>query len=182
MSSRLSLLVDLASMLAREVDLDALLDVACARIAAALHAERATVWLVDADAGDLVAKVAVLPELSVLRQPMGKGISGWVAETGEIVRASRATDHARFDPSIDKTTGFVTRSMIAVPIREDLHAPVRGVLQVLNRSDGPFDDEDEAGPRWRAARLSDITILLPTRRAALISVHATAADSAAQVS
>ncbi|MFO0617157.1 MAG: sigma-54-dependent Fis family transcriptional regulator [Polyangiaceae bacterium] len=165
MSSRLSLLVDLASMLAREVDLDALLDAACARIAAALHAERATVWLVDADAGDLVAKVAVLPEPSVLRQPMGKGISGWVAETGEIVRASRATDHARFDPTIDKTTGFVTRSMVTVPIREDRTAPVRGVLQVLNRSDGDFDEEDEKYVVALAAQLGR-ALALTTLRAA----------------
>jgi Nif-specific regulatory protein len=38
MSTRLSLLVDLASMLSREVDLDALLDAACQRVASALRA------------------------------------------------------------------------------------------------------------------------------------------------
>ncbi len=143
MSSRLSLLVDLASMLSREVDLDALLDAACARVASALRAERATIWLVDADAKDLVAKVAVLPELSELRQPMGRGIAGHVAESGAIVRTARAPDHGKFDSSVDKTTGFVTRSMIAVPIREEARAPIRGVLQVLNRVDGAFDEEDE---------------------------------------
>ena len=54
MSSRLSLLVDLASLLAREVDLDSLLAAACERLAHALCADRATVWLVDAERGDLV--------------------------------------------------------------------------------------------------------------------------------
>src|SRR5512141_439673 len=61
--SRLSLLVDLASLLAREVDLDALLGTACERLAQAMHADRATIWLVDAEQGDLVTRVAVLPEL-----------------------------------------------------------------------------------------------------------------------
>ena len=143
MSSRLSLLVDLASMLSREVDFDALLSAACERMAEALDAERATIWLVDAEAGDLVARVAVLPELETLRQPLDKGIAGHVARTGEVVRANDATTDPRFDPSVDKATGFVTRSMLAAPIREDARSPVRGVVQVLNRLSGGFDDEDE---------------------------------------
>ena len=74
--SRLSLLVDLASLLAREVDFDALLKTACERLAAALHADRASIWLVDAERGDLFTQVAVLPELPALRMPAGKGLVG----------------------------------------------------------------------------------------------------------
>ena len=59
MVNRLSLLVDLASLLTREVDFDALLATACERVAEALSAERATIWLVDAEHGDLVSRVAV---------------------------------------------------------------------------------------------------------------------------
>jgi len=58
MSTRLSLLVDLASMLSREIDLDALLQVAGERLASALSADRATIWLIDAVRGELVARVA----------------------------------------------------------------------------------------------------------------------------
>jgi Nif-specific regulatory protein len=148
MSSRLSLLVDLASQLGREVDLDALLEVACARVAQALSAERATLWLVDAERGDLVAKVAVLPELPSLRQALSKGIAGHVARTGELVRVDDAAADPRFDASIDRVTGFATKSMLAAPVREDAGGPVRGVLQVLNRvgedgRPGTFDAEDE---------------------------------------
>ena len=60
--SRLSLLVDLAALLTREVDLDALLSAACERVAEALGADRASIWLVDAERGDLVTRVALLPE------------------------------------------------------------------------------------------------------------------------
>lgn len=141
--SRLSLLVDLASMLAREVDFDALLGAACERLAAAMHADRATVWLVDAERGDLVTRVAVLPELPGLRQPLSRGIAGHVARTGSIVRVDDAAADERFDASVDRQTGYTTRSMIVAPIREDERAPVRGVVQVLNREDGPFDEEDE---------------------------------------
>jgi transcriptional regulator with GAF, ATPase, and Fis domain len=141
--SRLSLLVDLASLLAREVDLDALLGTACERLAQTMNADRATIWLVDAEQGDLVTRVAVLPELPALRQPQGKGIAGYVARSGEVVRVDDASRDARFDPSADKATGYTTRSMLVAPIREDLRAPVRGVVQLLNKQGGPFDDEDE---------------------------------------
>ncbi len=137
MSNRLSLLVDLASLLTREVDFDALLATACERVAEALSAERATIWLVDAERGDLISRVAVLPELPTLRQPLERGIAGWVARNGEAVRIEDAASDPRFDPSVDKATGYTTRAILAVPIRDAAESggrgPVRGVVQVLNR-------------------------------------------------
>ena len=141
--SRLSLLVDLAAMLSREVDLDTLLSAAGERLASALRADRATIWLVDAERRVLVSRVADLPEVPSLRQPLGKGISGSVARTGEVVRLEDVSEDDRFDPSADRVTGYTTRSMLVVPVRDVPHGPVRGVVQVLNRKDGPFDDEDE---------------------------------------
>src|SRR3954470_20808209 len=135
MLNRLSLLVDLVSLLTREVDFDALLATACERVAEALSAERATIWLVDAEHGDLVSRVAMLPELPTLRQPLDRGIAGWVARTGESVRIADAANDSRFDPSVDKATGYTTRAILAVPIRDAGESggrgPVRGVLQVL---------------------------------------------------
>jgi DNA-binding NtrC family response regulator len=173
MVNRLSLLVDLASLLTREVDFDALLATTCERVAEALSAERATIWLVDAERGDLVSRVAILPELSTLRLPLGRGIAGWVARTGACVRTNEPAFDERFDPSIDRTTGYTTRSILAVPIRDHAEsgashpreyagAPIRGVLQVLNRIDAPFDEEDEryllalAGQLARALALTTL--------------------------
>ena len=174
MISRLSLLVDLASLLTREVDFDALLGTACERVAEALSAERATIWLVDADEGDLVTRVAVLPELPALRIPIGRGIAGWVARTGEAVRTDDAASDSRFDSSVDKTTGYKTRSIVAVPIREDANGPIRGVVQVLNRSSpagtpagvrpGSFEEEDEkylSALATQIARALSLTTLRP---------------------
>ncbi|MGE0785235.1 MAG: sigma 54-interacting transcriptional regulator [Sandaracinaceae bacterium] len=141
--TRLSLLVDLASMLAREVDLDAMLADIAASLAKALHAERASVWLVDAERGDLVTRVAVLPEVPQLRQAIDRGLVGYVASTGDALRIDDAARDPRFDPSADALTGFRTTSVLAVPIREQSDAPVRGVVQVLNREGAPFDAEDE---------------------------------------
>ncbi|MBX3261324.1 MAG: sigma-54-dependent Fis family transcriptional regulator [Labilithrix sp.] len=175
MVSRLSLLVDLASLLTREVDFDALLATTCERVAEALSAERATIWLVDAEKGDLVSRVAILPELPALRLPLGRGIAGWVARTGEAVRIAEASKDERFDASVDKTTGYTTRSILAVPIREEGRA-VRGVVQVLNRGGAgasspsgageptAFDEEDEKyllALAGQIARAFSLTTLRP---------------------
>ena len=167
--NRLSLLVDLASLLTREVDFDALLRTACERVAEALAAERATIWLVDAEHGDLVSRVALLPELPALRLPLERGIAGWVARTGEPVRIGDAATDSRFDPSVDKATGYTTRAILAVPIREEDRGPVRGVVQVLNRvgtsgANGTFDEEDErylVALATQIARAFSLTTLRP---------------------
>ena len=163
--SRLSLLVDLASLLAREVDLDALLGTACERLARSMRADRATIWLVDAERGDLVTRVALLPELPALRQPLERGIAGYVARTGEIVRVADASKDPRFDPSADRATGYVTRSTLVAPIREAPRAPIRGVVQILNRASGAFDAEDEKYLGALAAQLAR-ALTLTTLRAA----------------
>jgi Nif-specific regulatory protein len=165
MSSRLSLLVDLASRLAREVGFDALLGVAGERLASALSCERATIWLIDAESHELVTRVAVLPEVPALRQPMGRGIAGYVARTGEAVRIDDVATDDRFDPTADKATGFTTRSMLVVPLREDERAPVRGVVQLLNRTEGTFDEADEHYLVALAAQLAR-ALSLTTLRAA----------------
>ncbi|MFO0660180.1 MAG: sigma-54-dependent Fis family transcriptional regulator [Polyangiaceae bacterium] len=154
MSNRLSLLVDLASLLTREVDFDALLSTACERVSAALRADRATIWLVDANRGDLFARTAILPELSSLRQPIERGIAGFVARTGQIVRTADVSNDERFDPSADRATGYRTRSMLVVPIRDDARSPIRGVIQLLNKKGGAFDSDDERYLVALAAQLS----------------------------
>ncbi|WP_394830519.1 sigma-54-dependent Fis family transcriptional regulator [Pendulispora rubella] len=165
MSSRLSLLVDLASLLTREVDFDVLLGTACERLARALNADRATIWLVDAEARALVTRVALLPELPSLRQPLDRGIAGHVARTGTSVRLEDASKDPLFDPTADRTTGYHTRSMLVVPVREVAGEPIRGVVQVLNRHEGVFDEEDE---RYLAALATQLAraLSLTTLRAA----------------
>jgi len=169
MSTRLSLLVELASLLSREVDLDALLRMACEKVAEALSAERATIWLVDADAHELAARVAILPERATgLTIPLGRGVAGTVAQSGRSIRIDDAQADARFDPSVDRETGYQTRSMIAAPIREEAASPVRGVLQVLNREGGSaFTEDDEryvSALCLQIGRILALTTLRPEQR------------------
>ncbi len=139
---RLSLLLDLGALLAREIELDGLLEALGRRIARALAADRATVYLVDAESGELRSRVADLPEIEEIRLPVGQGVAGHVAETGVVLNVKDAAREPRFYPGVDAATGYVTQTMLVAPIR-DARA-IRGVVQVLNKHSGPFDEEDEA--------------------------------------
>ncbi|MBI2394768.1 MAG: sigma-54-dependent Fis family transcriptional regulator [Deltaproteobacteria bacterium] len=132
-------------MLAREVELDTILSVLGTRIARAMRAERATVYLVDGRTSELRSRVADLPELDEIRLPKGRGIAGFVAETGEVVNVRDAARDPRHFPDVDRKTGFVTRTILAAPIRDAARRRViLGVVQVLNKQDGAFTEEDEA--------------------------------------
>jgi Nif-specific regulatory protein len=139
---KLSLLLDLAGLLAREVELDAILDAIGRRVADAMRAERATVFLLDAQTGELRSRVSNRLELDEIRVPPGQGIAGFVAERGEVVNLRDAADDPRHFSAVDRATGFTTRTLLAAPLR-DPRGATRGVLQVLNKRDGAFDGDDE---------------------------------------
>jgi transcriptional regulator with GAF, ATPase, and Fis domain len=165
---KLSLLLDVGAMLAREVELDTLLEMLGSRIAHAMHADRATIYVVDAATGELRSRVADLPEMPEIRLPMGKGIAGYVADRGEIVNVRDVAHDERHFPGIDRTTGYLTRNVLAAPITDN-HRAIRGVVQVLNKKGGDFSDEDEAFLAALAAQVAqafESTTLRPSSDAA----------------
>ena len=139
---KLELLIDLGAMIAREVELDELLTTFGERVARAMSADRATLWLVDAATDELISRVANLPELDELRLPIGHGIAGHVARVGQLVNIRDAVADQRWAPEIDQRTGYTTTSMLCAPIVER-SGPLRGVIQVLNATAGAFSERDE---------------------------------------
>ena len=137
-----AVLHSVADMLSRQVTRDRLVRAMIDRVVDELNAERGTIYLVDAITGELWSRVAHLPEIDEIRLPPGRGVAGHVAETGEPVMLADVTEDERFFPGIDKMTGYRTRNMLAVPIRDEAGA-LRGVLQVLNRKKGTFRNDDQ---------------------------------------
>jgi putative ABC transport system ATP-binding protein len=114
------------------------------RVGDLLHAERASLFLVDRQRGELVLHVAqdVAPGGTV-RIPLGTGIAGAAATSGRPVRVADAYQDPRFNRDVDLTTGFRTRSVLCLPLH-DRSGAVFAVTQLLNRRDGqPFDAADE---------------------------------------
>lgn len=115
------------------------------RLAHLINAERASLMLVDDSSQELVIRVSQdLDGGSEVRIPLGKGIAGAVAQSGQTIRIDDAYSDSRFNPEIDKKSGFRTRSILCIPIRNQ-SGKVFAVAQLLNRQDGaPFDDADES--------------------------------------
>ncbi len=139
---RFELLADLGAMIAREVELDELLATCAARVARAIGAERATLWVVDGATGELRARLADALDPDDLRLPVGRGVAGAVAATGAPVLIADAARDPRWDPEIDRRTGFTTRSMLCVPVRGPDGA-LRGVLQTLNHTGAGFTAREQ---------------------------------------
>jgi putative ABC transport system ATP-binding protein len=107
-----------------------------------LNAERSSLFLVEGN--ELLLKVAEnLDEMGEIRIPLGSGIAGAVAQSGEAIRIDDAYSDSRFNPEVDKQTGFRTKSILSLPVK-NLEGEVFAVAQLLNRKDGqPFDQDDE---------------------------------------
>ena len=110
-----------------------------------LHADRATFFVVDRLKQELWSQVADKAGRIVV--PLSQGLVGHCACTGNLVNIANAYSDARFDRSVDKQTGYVTRSLLCTPVRNTVDEVV-GVLQMVNRggvgSEEAFDEDSEA--------------------------------------
>jgi len=107
-----------------------------------LNAERSSLFLVEGDF--MVLKVAEnLQHLGEIRFPVGSGIAGTVAQSGQSIRIDDAYADPRFNRDVDRQTGFRTHSILCLPVK-NREGHVFAVAQLLNRRDGrPFDALDE---------------------------------------
>ena len=135
-------LLDVVQTLSQELDLDKLLQLIMERTSRIMNADRSTLFLIDHDAGQLWSKVAQGVDVQEIRFPIGAGIAGTVARTGETVNIPDAYADPRFNQEIDRRTGYRTRTILCMPIR-DATGTIIAVLQVLNKRESVFSTEDE---------------------------------------
>lgn len=122
--------------------LEQVLEAFTLKIGQFLRAEKASLWLLDEERRELWSKV-FSGEPHTARVAMGVGIVGRVFETGEPLLVPDAYAEPLFNRAVDEETGFRTRNILAVPLR-DSKGEVFGVAQLLNKTDGDaFDLEDE---------------------------------------
>ena len=144
------LLARFGRRIATETRINSLLTIIAEEVRHILGADRCSVFLIDHDKHELWTKVALGVGEKVLRVPMGQGIAGFVAKTGSAVNIRDAYRDRRFTQDLDKLTGYQTKNLLAVPLK-DREGRVLGVFEVLNKSKGPFNDEDEGFLRILAA-------------------------------
>jgi sigma-B regulation protein RsbU (phosphoserine phosphatase) len=137
---RLRKLVEASKLINSSIDADGLFASILTVARNELHVERGTLYFVDEAKREIWTKIA--GELAgEIRLPIGKGLAGIVAETGQPVILHDAYDDPRFDRTSDQRTGFRTRSMLCVAIKNRGQRVV-GVLQLLNKIQGTFGSRD----------------------------------------
>jgi Nif-specific regulatory protein len=124
-----------------EKDFDELLNIITIDAAKLLEAERAAIFLLDRSTGQLWAKTALGVSESI-RFDSRLGIAGAVLVSGKNIIVEDAYNSPLFYPSVDSKTGFQTRNILTVPLR-NIRREIIGVFQVLNKAEGKFTSEDE---------------------------------------
>ncbi|MEK7309347.1 MAG: HD domain-containing phosphohydrolase [Planctomycetota bacterium] len=140
---KLAMLLQVSSALMREKDVDRLLKLIIENSTVILGAERSSIFLMDYDTNELFTRVAQLKEVSEIRFPADKGVAGFAVKNSSLVNIPDAYQDSRFNPAVDKQTGFKTRNILCAPMLNHKNETV-GVLQVLNKRKGIFLMEDEA--------------------------------------
>jgi len=132
--------LEVTRKLAAPFDLDTMLTEVVDVSRNILDADRGTVFLYDELTDELVVRVAT--ELGTFRIPANKGIVGESAQTHKLINVPDCYADDRFNRDIDKQTGYRSRCMLTIPLLGFENSLV-GVLQILNKNDGVFDEQDE---------------------------------------
>ncbi len=135
-------LIDAAKVVNSTLDLDKLLSVILDTALKMVEGDRGTLYLVDEKKHELWSKVLHGSELVTIKLPIGKGIAGYVAATGDTLNIPDAYLDPRFNPEFDKKSGYRTQTILCMPMRNK-DDKIIGVLQLLNKRKGPFNRDDE---------------------------------------
>jgi K+-sensing histidine kinase KdpD len=139
--NKLQRLIEASKIINSTLDLNKLLGLILNSATQSIEADRGTLYLVDDIKKELWSKVLQGTDMVEIRLPIGKGLAGFVAETGETILIPDTYADPRFNPEIDKRTGYRTRNMICMPMKNK-DGKVIGVFQLLNKNRGSFDADD----------------------------------------
>lgn len=135
-------LVKIGRSITAVTDIDVLIKVIAEETKIAIQADRCTVFLLDKDKNELWSKVALGMDSQEIRFPADKGLAGYVVKTGEPLNIPDAYADERFNPDIDKKTGYHTKTILCMPIKNN-NQEIIGAFQVLNKLEGVFTKSDE---------------------------------------
>jgi len=145
--------IDVVSEVTADIKLGSLLQKVMGEATRLLNAERSTLFLNDDKTAELWSEVGQGLESMQIRLPNHAGIAGAVFTSGKSINIPYAYADLRFNPTVDKRTGYFTRSILCVPI-VNKNGKTIGVTQVLNKRGGPFTNEDESRLRAFTAQIS----------------------------
>ncbi|MTI81851.1 MAG: HD domain-containing protein [Firmicutes bacterium] len=141
----IEMLWDIANLLHTTYDLDQLLDMALNQAMSVSNAEAGTLWLNDNKTNQyiypVIAKGPKSDGLKGLKLKIGEGMAGWVTENSKPQLISDVRNDPRWAKRFDQSTGFITKSLLCVPLAT--HSACIGCLQLVNKHNGDLFNEDD---------------------------------------
>jgi Nif-specific regulatory protein len=138
---RLGAILAICRKMNSERDLASLLDVVAREATSLLDCDRASIFLLDRERNELWSKVA-LGSSEILRFDARRGVVGSTVMSGRTANVCNVYDDSRFYHAIDGQTGYRTRNVLAVAMRNQ-RGEIIGAFEALNKNSGDFTPRDE---------------------------------------
>ena len=139
---RSSALAEVANGVSDSLSLDVLFPRVMEIVTKALNADRSSLFLYDAETDELFSRELQGDSIGEIRFPSNVGVAGSVFTRGKPEIITDAYDDPHFNREVDLHTGYHTRNMLCVPMRNK-KGDVIGITQALNKHAGDFDAEDQ---------------------------------------
>ncbi|KAH6578111.1 hypothetical protein BASA60_003793 [Batrachochytrium salamandrivorans] len=139
---KVEVLLETTRSLGSILDIDVLVKMIMQSAKDLLSADRCTLFLNDNEQKQLLALIQGRDSLQEIRIPRNAGIAGAVFMSGQPINIPDAYKDERFNPAVDKQTGYRTRNILCMPIK-NIHGESIGVTQMINKKTGAFTIEDE---------------------------------------
>jgi signal transduction histidine kinase len=142
-SSQLAALNELGRVVTSTLDLDEVLRMAMRGINQIVEAEAGSLLLLDETTNELVFRMSLrgdVRQTAPLKLQIGQGIAGWVVKRGEPVLVRDVSADPRYFREASQEFGLECRSVLCVPVVIREH--VIGAIELVNKLDGEFTDED----------------------------------------
>jgi Nif-specific regulatory protein len=149
---RLRAILNVCKRMTSVGDVISLLELITIETKALLKADRVSLFLLDREKCELWSVIS--QEKKIMRFDARLGIAGSVAMTGQTINVADAYEHPLFYKEVDLKTGYRTRTLLAVPLK-NLRGEIIGVGEAINKSEGLFTDEDAELLQTLAAHVSD---------------------------
>lgn len=156
----LEVLIEIGKALTSTVDLEDILTLIMDRGGRLFRSQAWSLLLRDEQSGDLTFEIVVSPaaeKLKGIKVSAGQGIAGWVAEHGDALVIPDVSKDERFSDWFDKTSAFITQSVLCVPVRSKDR--ILGVIELVN------------GPNERVFKDADLQILSTIADYAAIAIE-----------
>ena len=135
-------IVRISSIITSSLDINDVLSNSMLLVEELMEAEACSIFELDEEEHELVfclARYDPHGNTKTIKMKIGEGIVGCAAGTGEVIVVPDTKQDTRFNSRVDSITGFRTRSIIAVPVKNK--GKILGVIQVLNCRDIASVDE-----------------------------------------